>query len=185
MRVLTCHQEKYMKGANNVIIMYKGRVLGSGSFNELKDEGFFNTTVRDPLYKKLIEDNSDGSFVSEAREKHENAENIEGIVHPTDEPEGLKISEEDRAIGVVSSKLYWNYFRSGVPSLVVIAVFCLCVITQGTRKPKKGSADSTRSSFEVDNEARFTEKRQDCYCHSLSVDSPTLNNRHHTVQTIN
>ena len=147
MRVLTSHQEQYMKGANNVIMMYKGRVLRSGSFTELKDEGFLNTTVTDPFYKNLMEDNSDGSVELEAEEKHviENAASIEEIGHGTDVPKGLRISQEDRAIGVVSSKLYWNYFRSGVPSLVVVAVFCLCVITQG--RPRKVSSDYTALSI--------------------------------------
>ena len=47
------------------------------------------------------------------------------------EVQGLHLSEEDRAIGVVSSGLYWNYFRSGVPLLVIIAGICLCLISQG------------------------------------------------------
>ena len=47
------------------------------------------------------------------------------------EVQGLRLSQEDRAIGVVSSGLYWNYFRSGVPLLVIIAGICLCLISQG------------------------------------------------------
>ena len=63
------------------------------------------------------------------------------------EAKGLEISQEDRAIGVVSSKLYWEYFRSGQHSLVIIAVICLCFITQGKRAPLKLSITFLASFF--------------------------------------
>ena len=47
------------------------------------------------------------------------------------EARGLEISKEDRSIGVVSSKHYWNYFRSGVHWSVICAVIFLCLIAQG------------------------------------------------------
>ena len=50
------------------------------------------------------------------------------------EAKGLQISEEDRMIGVVSSKLYWNYFRSGLNSLAIISLFLLLLISQGKRQ---------------------------------------------------
>ena len=51
-RVITSHQEKHMQEADNAILLYKGQVLGKGSFFELKEKGILNKTV-DPLYKKL------------------------------------------------------------------------------------------------------------------------------------
>ena len=50
------------------------------------------------------------------------------------ETKGLQISEEDRMIGVVSSKLYWNYFRSGLNSLAIISLLLLFLISQGKRQ---------------------------------------------------
>ena len=50
------------------------------------------------------------------------------------ETKGLQISEEDRMIGVVSSKLYWNYFRSELNSLAIISLFLLLLISQGKRQ---------------------------------------------------
>ena len=122
-RVITSHQEHHMKEANNVIVLYKGRTLAEGSFTKLKEGGILNTAV-DPLYM-LSKDNFDEESEAngEVPESHKIAE--------ADEVKGLQISEEDRAVGVVSSKLYWSYFRSGVPSLVISAEFCLCLITQG------------------------------------------------------
>ena len=53
------------------------------------------------------------------------------VASPPSDAKGLDISEEDRTIGVVSTKLYWNYFESGVPASVIIALICFCLITQG------------------------------------------------------
>ena len=130
---ITSHQEQLMKEADHVIVLYKGRVLGRGTFTELNDKGILNTTV-DLQYEKMNENSSGKSFRAKSEEKHDVSDSRGGIVPQTDEAKGLQISEEDRTIGVVSSKLYWNYFRSGVPSLVIIVVLCLCLITQGNHK---------------------------------------------------
>ena len=132
-RVLTSHQEQHMKEADNVIVLYKGRVLGKGSFAVLKEEGILSTTV-DPLYKATKENKPGNGFEREHDEKDEDSDSCHRIVQETNEAKGLQISEEDRAIGTVSSQLYWSYFTNGVPSLVIITVFCWCLITQG--KPK-------------------------------------------------
>ena len=116
-RVLTSHQEQHMKEADQVIVLYKGRVLEKGRFTELQEKGILNTTV-DPLYQAVEKDGKDTNSV--ARE----------ILQPN-EPRSLQISQEDRSIGVVSSKLYWNYFRSGVHWSTICAVICLCSIAQG------------------------------------------------------
>jgi len=55
--VLTSHQEQLMKEADNVIVLYKGRVLGKGSFTVLKEDGILNSTV-DPLYTIMNENKS-------------------------------------------------------------------------------------------------------------------------------
>ena len=133
-RVITSHQEQLMNEADTVMVLYKGRVLGKGSFRELEEKGILNTTV-DPLLKKLNEDKSDSSFNREGEENGEVSDSRAGIVLQTNEAKGLQISEEDRLIGMVTSKLYWDYFRSGAPLLVIFAVISWCVITQG--KPQQ------------------------------------------------
>ena len=126
--VITSHQEQHMQEADSVIILYKGRVLQTGSFTELKEKGILNTTV-DPLYKKLGENKSQNSTDRENEEK--DIGNFGRIVSQTNEAHGLQILKEDRVIGVVSSKTYWNYFRSGVSCPVIVAVICLCLFAQG------------------------------------------------------
>ena len=129
-RVLASHQEQHMRNADEVIVLYKGRVLEKGSFTELSEKGILNETV-DPLLKKLpTESNLDESFVAE-RQDGQWAEGGDGAVILNSKAKGLVIPREDRAIGVVSSKLYWDYFRSGVPLMFICAGICFCFITQG------------------------------------------------------
>ncbi|PFX21734.1 Multidrug resistance-associated protein 4 [Stylophora pistillata] len=62
----------------------------------------------------------------------ENEEKLSGLMPHDTDSSGLEISVEDRAIGTVSSKLYWDYFRSGIHSLLIIGVAFLCIITQAS-----------------------------------------------------
>ena len=48
-----------------------------------------------------------------------------------DEARSLEIAKEDRAIGVVTSRLYWDYFRSGAHPLMITGMVGLSLITQG------------------------------------------------------
>ena len=128
-RVLTSHQEQQMREADEVIVLYKGCVLGKGSFDELRENSILNTTV-DPLYKGAPREKESEEAV-EDEEGGETTGSLDTVVAPSSDALGLQISQEDRTIGVVSSKLYWDYFRSGMHPLVFLAIVCLCLITQG------------------------------------------------------
>ena len=130
-RVLTSNQEQHMKEANEVIVLYKGRVLGKGSFTELQEQGILNTAI-DQLYKKVLKTSqSNNIFAGENEEESEVSGSCGRMVALANNGKGLNTSQEDRTIGVVSSKLYWDYFRSGMHSLVIFAVICLCLVVQG------------------------------------------------------
>ena len=125
-RLLTTHHERVIREADDIIVLCKGRILGKGSLTELKENGKLNTTV-DSLNEKANE--VDGR-VGKENEDDDQITDLSGGSVPH-EVQGLSLSEEDRAIGAVSSDLYWNYFTSGVSSLVIITGICLCVISQG------------------------------------------------------
>ena len=130
-RVLTSHQEQHMKEADQVIVLCKGRVLEKGSFTELQEKGVVNTTV-DPLSQTVRNNNKlTKSVPPEIEQNNQDDNGCETMLSPPNEARGLEISQEDRSIGVVSSKLYWDYFRSGVHWSTICAVICLCFITQG------------------------------------------------------
>ena len=52
-RVIASHQEQFMEEADNIIVLYNGRVLGEGSLNGLKERGILNETI-DPLYTMKV-----------------------------------------------------------------------------------------------------------------------------------
>jgi len=130
-RVLTSHQKEHMREADQVIVLYKGRVLEKGSFSELEEKGILNTTA-DPFYQTIGKDSKLTKCVArEVKQESEGVYGCETMVPLPNEARGLEISQEDRSIGVVSSKLYWNYFRSGVHWSIICVVICFCFIAQG------------------------------------------------------
>ncbi|KAL9971726.1 hypothetical protein ACROYT_G017928 [Oculina patagonica] len=81
--------------------------------------------------EKVLQDKeSDDSLAGEDEEESELPDSCSRMAPLTSEAKGLEISQEDRTIGVVSSKLYWDYFRSGMHPLTILAIICLCLITQ-------------------------------------------------------
>ena len=129
-RLLTSHQEQHMKKADNVIVLFQGRVLGKGTFTELKDKGILSTTV-DPLVTRTLTENElDETLVAEGKDgRSSDSRGHNGVSNS--QAKSLVIPQEDRAIGVVSSKLYWDYFRSGMHVLVILAGTVFCFVTQG------------------------------------------------------
>ena len=69
-RLITSHQEQLIKEADNVIVLYKGSVLGKGSFTELKEDGILNTTIN-PLYKELNQIEPDANFGGDNEEEED------------------------------------------------------------------------------------------------------------------
>ena len=125
-RLLNSHQEQHMKDADLVIVLHKGRVLGMGTFAKLQRKGILNSTI-DPLYKNALTVNKSNNMVT-TTEDEERRGDLKPLRNKDNE---LEISVEDQAIGTVSSKLYWDYFRSGIHSFFIIGMICLCLISQG------------------------------------------------------
>ena len=130
-RLIASHHQQLMREADEVIVLFKGEILDKGRFDDLKAKGLLNTTV-DPPYKKATD--SDESFGEQGEEKDEISDTSNRKNLNTDECKTLRLSEEDRAIGVVSTRLYWNFFRSGAPLPVIIAGVCFCLIAQGNQR---------------------------------------------------
>ena len=52
-RLLVSHQEQHMKEADELVVLYRGRVLKKGRFADLQEQGILNKTV-DPLKRKFL-----------------------------------------------------------------------------------------------------------------------------------
>ena len=125
-RVLSSHQEQLLKEADHVIVLCQGRVLGKGAFTELQSKGILSTTV-DPLLKKPPTE----SELDENVEEQGEDESGPGREISNSKAKSLVLPREDRAIGVVSSKLYLAYFGSGLHLMAILAGIFFCFVTQG------------------------------------------------------
>ena len=126
------HQQQHMENADEVIVLYKGRVLDKGRFTELHEKGVINSNV-DPLYKAALKNKIDSSwpFSWEDKEEHDVVEKCQKKHPLPNEAKILEIAKEDRTIEVVTSKLYWDYFRSGAHPLMITGMVGLSLLTQG------------------------------------------------------
>ena len=130
-RMMVSHHKDHMKDADEVIVLYKGRVLERGGFLELQDKGILNNTIGPP-HKKISKGSLGEEFAREEENKGvEAAGNLIGIENPSKETRSLLTPQEDREIGVISSKLYWNYFRSGLSTWMILAITLFTIIVQG------------------------------------------------------
>ena len=94
-RVLVSHHPRYIQEADEIILLENGRVLEK---RRLQPEG--------PIY---AEKNAFNTPVCEDK-----AQVDPPVIQPTsDKPKQLNNADEDRAIGTVSFRLYWDYFTSG------------------------------------------------------------------------
>ena len=82
-RMMASHHKDHMKDADEVIVLYKGRVLERGGFLELQDKGILNNTI-DPPRKKISKGSLGEEFAREEENKGvEAAGNLIGIeIHP-------------------------------------------------------------------------------------------------------
>ena len=109
-----------------MIVLCKGRVLDKGRFAKLHEKGVISSAV-DPLYIAALKDKTDSPepFAWKNSEKQDDANPL------PDKASSLEIAKEDRTIGVLTARLYWDYFRSGVHPLMITGMVGFSLITQG------------------------------------------------------
>ena len=124
-KVLVTHEKRYMVAADQVLVLDNGSVIKRGSFSEQSDTEQILDTIRDVSVAAKGDKKSfgarNGSGTSQMR--------FRGVRDGSDET--LESSEEERATGLVSPALYWNYIRTGITTLGVILLILLCVVIQG------------------------------------------------------
>ena len=111
-RVLVSHHRRYLQGADEIIVLEKGRVLETRrpQLGEAKFASSIicNTSVNEYRAEPDLLTSKTSSY----------------------KPKGLEILDEDRARGNVSFQLYWDYFTSGVHPVLIFTLVALFVFTQ-------------------------------------------------------
>ena len=112
MTVLVSHHSKYLQKADQIVVLDYGRV------KEILAPKVSQTNGADDVLSNSVI----GEF-----------ENEKGSPHSKSSPgksQGLEIPEEDRVIGNLSFRLYWDYFRSGLHPVLLIGLIVLSLLIQ-------------------------------------------------------
>ena len=117
--IMVTYDEKYMKLADQIVVLDNGSVLGKGVYSELK-----TASVLSGILDASYASHEETSQKRRECQEHTESESL-GLT------EHLELSEEDRAAGFISSRLYWDYFRAGMHPLVMVLVFAVILVSQG------------------------------------------------------
>ena len=116
--------------ADQIVLLSKGEVLTKGSFAELIESEVLDA-VLDTVHKKPMPNTRLECVVK--KRCQEPAGQRDETIMLDDVTTGLEIPEEDRSIGTVSLKLYWKYFRAGIPSVAMIGLAIVFLLAQGKK----------------------------------------------------
>jgi len=141
--ILVTHQVDFVKNCENIIVMEGGRVLGSGTLDELKRNGVHPEKIFGD-HKHIDEENSKANIslahhhdesIDEPEDRAVSSSDLvdQKIVTPTrneeeqqvdwnNEIEDQGIIAKDRMKGRVTLKTYWNLLKEagGIPVLLII-----------------------------------------------------------------
>ncbi|KAL9955987.1 hypothetical protein ACROYT_G037398 [Oculina patagonica] len=119
-RLMVSHQESHMKLADQVIVLQNGTVTDKGTFLALDEK---------EALKEIIEPQN--KVAQETTLSQEQITNTK--VHSPDKKmvKSMEIPDEDRMIGAVSCKLYWDYLKAGVHPIALAGLVLIFLLCQG------------------------------------------------------
>ena len=120
LRLMVSHQESHMKLADQVIVLQNGSVADKGTFSELNEK----QTLKEILEPQNKADQETTLY----QEKITNTK-----VHCSDNKtiKSMELPDEDRMIGAVSCKLYWDYLTAGVHPITLAGLLLVFLLCQG------------------------------------------------------
>ena len=110
--VLVSHHSRYFQKADQIV------VLDNGCVKEILTPKLSQTNGADDVLSNSVI----GGFEDEKRSPHSKS--------PSEKSQGLEIPEEDRVIGNLSFRLYWNYFKSGLHPVLLIGLIVSSLLIQ-------------------------------------------------------
>ena len=111
--VLVSHHSRYLQKAHQIV------VLDNGCVKEILTPKLSQTNGAD---RDILSNSVIGEFEDEKGSPHSKS--------PSEKSQGLEIPEEDRVIGNLSFRLYWNYFKSGLHPVLLIGLIVLSLLIQ-------------------------------------------------------
>lgn len=121
--VLVTHQHQFLKNADVILVMEQGSIACQGKYDELQDKEILSKFVI--VGKENPRKESLGRWSSVRRRLSLVLAPDEGV------RDDLEEEDEDRMVGSVTWRLYWRYFRSAFPAVLLIFLFFLVLFVQG------------------------------------------------------
>ena len=109
--VLVSHHSRYLQKADQIVVLDNGR-------------------MKEILTPKLSQTNGADEILSNSVIAEFEDEDSPRSKSPSEKSQGLEIPEEDRVIGNLSFRLYWDYFRSGLHPVLLIGLIVLSLLIQ-------------------------------------------------------
>ena len=124
--VLVTHQHQFLTGVDTIFVMEQGTIACHGKYNELQNKDILSKIVIVGKEKERKESFSNSRYL---RRRLTNM----SLVLSTDEGAHNDLAEEDeeRMVGSVTWRLYWKYFRSAFPAVLLFCLFFLVLLVQG------------------------------------------------------
>ena len=119
-RLMVSHQESHMKLANQVIVLHNGSVIDKGTFMELNEKETLKE-ILEPYNNAVQEKNLFQEQMPTTKVKCSQNKTIKS----------MEIPDEDRAIGAVSFKLYWDYLTAGAHPITLAGLLFILLFCQG------------------------------------------------------
>ena len=119
-RLMVSHQESQMKLADQVIVLHNGSVIDKGTFVELNEKERLKEILQP--YSNTVQEKD--LFQERMSTTKVNCSHNKTI-------KSMEIPDEDRVIGAVSLKLYWDYLTAGVRPIALAGLLFIFVLCQG------------------------------------------------------
>ena len=121
-RLMITHNLEALRDAKHIVIMEEGSIVAQGDFSTLCASGFDLDAIVQGAEQKsgtvqMEKQLSQGILEIEIKSEKEYAR--------------LEIAEEDRMVGSVSWKLYWDYIQAGIHCILATALVIFFLIVQG------------------------------------------------------
>lgn len=121
-RLMITHNLEVLQDAKHIVIMEEGSILAKGDFSTLCASGFDLDAIvqggeQKPGTVQMEKQQSQGILEIEIKSEQDYAR--------------LETAEEDRMIGSISWKLYWDYIQAGLHCILATALAIFFLIAQG------------------------------------------------------
>ena len=122
LRVLTTHQLHYLEKSDHIVVLQNGTVVQNGSYEDLKGSDVMAS-------EQLII--APEKSVGGARSRLASTLGGPALDVGVGLEEDLAEQTEDRMVGSLTWKVYWNFFREAMSAPLLLAIFLFCVLAQG------------------------------------------------------